>query len=111
MPSSPPETNALEDAAAEECCHDTAQTSPVSATVETAARAAKSQILIVLSAELLEIVNDTASDVVADTHTQIELVVRPEIYQNSGPTRSVRSERQPPQSWAGQMRLSAHHAG
>jgi len=51
MPSSPPVTNALEDVAAVEGCHDTAQTSPVSAIVETAARAAKSQTLIVLSAE------------------------------------------------------------
>ena len=51
MPSSPPVTKALEDVTAEGC-HDTAQTSPVSAVVETAARAAKSQTLMVLSAEL-----------------------------------------------------------
>lgn len=56
-PSSPPVTNAAEDAAAEEGCHDTAQTSWVSVIVETAARAAKSQTLTVLSAELLQIVN------------------------------------------------------
>jgi len=56
-PSSPPVTNAPEDAAEEEGCHDTAQTSWVSAIVETAARAAKSQTLTVLSAELLRIVN------------------------------------------------------
>lgn len=56
-PSSPPVTNASEDVAAEEACHDTAQTSCVSAMVETAARAAKSQTLTVLSAELLQIVN------------------------------------------------------
>jgi len=56
MPSSPPVTNALDDVAAEEGCHDTAQTSPLSAIVETAARAAKSQTLIVLSAELSQLI-------------------------------------------------------
>lgn len=107
MPSSPPVTNALEDVAAEEGCHDTAQTSPVSAIVETAARAAKSQTLIVLSAELSQLINGHVN-IVVDVPTQIEPGVRLGIYLSSGPMRNAQLERLPIRSLADRTMLCAH---
>jgi hypothetical protein len=107
MPSSPPVTKALEDVTAEEGCHDTAQTSPVSAIVETAARAAKSQTLMVLSAELSQLINGDV-DIVVDAHTQIEQVVRLGIYPSSGPMRNGQLERLPLRSLADRTMLCAH---
>ena len=107
MPSSPPVTNALEDVAAEEGCHDTAQTSPVSAIVETAARAAKSQTLMVLSAELSQLINGYV-DIVAIVPTQIERVVRLAIYLSSRPMRNAQLEMLPLQNLADRTMLCGH---
>lgn len=107
MPSSPPVTNAPEDVAAEEGCHDTAQTSPVSAIVETAARAAKSQTLMVLSAELSQLINEYVN-IVVDVPTQIEPGVRLGIYLSSGPMRNALLERIPPRSLADRTMLCVH---
>lgn len=105
-PSSPPVTNAPGLPSAGNLGRQaTAQTSPVSCTVETAERAAISQTLIVLSADLKDMEHISINEGHAETCiTPKERVGHLETYQYSGPRTSA------PRKWQRlPLEQSEHH--